>query len=224
MQSARSVASAPRLPSPSQPHTSLRRRWFALRRLPFAPWPLLQSIDLNRDQINAAQIRQSAVDSRPQAEQQRYSTRPGFGRQTAVTMSRLGVGSVVQNFQIEKFLGKGSYGCARPPQPPRERSFFSRLRAPRFSAAESGGITVRGGADARGGCGQGGLPREAAEGWEDLRDEADQHPEDDPEGARRRCERGMERHTDPSPLLRAPLRPRARPHAPAPRLRWRRNG
>jgi len=58
-------------------------------------------------------------------------------------MSRLGVGSVVQNFQIEKFLGKGSYGCARPPQPPRERSFFSvfarrvsrRRRAARYHCA-----------------------------------------------------------------------------------------
>ena len=27
-------------------------------------------------------------------------------------MSRLGVDSVVQDFRIEKFLGKGSYGCA----------------------------------------------------------------------------------------------------------------
>eukprot|EP01046_Picozoa_sp_COSAG06_P071646 COSAG06_NODE_20592_length_788_cov_231.997097_2_plen_26_part_01 len=26
-------------------------------------------------------------------------------------MSRLGVDSVVQDFRIEKFLGKGSYGC-----------------------------------------------------------------------------------------------------------------
>ena len=68
---------------------------------------------------------------------QRYSTRPGFGRQTAVTMSRLGVGSVVQNFQIEKFLGKGSYGCARPPQPSRERSsspVFARRVSRRWAA------------------------------------------------------------------------------------------
>eukprot|EP01045_Picozoa_sp_COSAG04_P004124 COSAG04_NODE_175_length_21521_cov_167.404071_16_plen_62_part_00 len=49
-------------------------------------------------------------------------------------MSRLGVGSVVQNFQIEKFLGKGSYGCARPPAAAARALFFSRLRAPRFSA------------------------------------------------------------------------------------------
>ena len=63
-------------------------------------------------------------------------------------MSRLGVGSVVQDFQIEKFLGKGSYGCARPPQPPRERSSSPSSRAAFLGGGERRGITVRGGADA----------------------------------------------------------------------------
>ena len=38
----------------------------------------------------------------------------GVGQRDVAAMSRLGVNSVVQDFRIEKFLGKGSYGCVRP--------------------------------------------------------------------------------------------------------------
>ena len=49
-------------------------------------------------------------------------------------MSRLGVDSVVQDFRIEKFLGKGSYGCAEPACCPHAHAFHTRtdgLRAER---------------------------------------------------------------------------------------------
>ncbi len=89
-------------------------------------------------------------------------------------MSRLGVDSVVQDFRIEKFLGKGSYGCALTSSNGRVGRCAS--RPPALTAPHA--------------APQGRVPRQATEGRQSLRDEADQHAEDDPEGARGRRQRG----------------------------------